>query len=75
MSCCEGDARRECSFRDELTGAGQDCGCHEISCGLAEHGNRHWPWAWLRVEPLQTSVGIFLHFPHPCVNYFLLSNG
>jgi hypothetical protein len=75
VGCSEGDACRECSFRDVLTGAGQDCGCHEISCGLAEPWQPPLAVGRLRVEPLQTSLGIFLHFKHPCVNYFLLSNG
>jgi hypothetical protein len=74
-TCSEGDACRECSFRDVLTGAGQDCGCHEISCGLAGPWQSRLAVGWLHVEPLHTSVGIFLHFKHPCPNYFLLSNG
>jgi hypothetical protein len=75
VGCSEGDACRECSFRDVLTGAGQDCGCHEISCGLAGPWQSRLAVGWLHVEPLHTSVGIFLHFKHPCANYFLLSNG
>jgi hypothetical protein len=74
-TCSEGDACRECSFRDVLTGAGQDCGCHEISCGLAGPWQSRLAVGWLHVEPLHTSVGIFLHFKHPCANYFLLPNG
>jgi hypothetical protein len=72
-TCSEGDACGECSFRDVLTGAGQDCGCHEISCGLAGPWQSPLAVGWLHVEPLHTSVGIFVHFKHPCANYFLLS--
>ena len=75
MGCSEDDACRECSFRDILTGPGQDCGRHEISCGLAEPWQPPLAVGWLRVEPLHTSLGTFLQVKHPCVNYFLLSNG